>query len=157
MRLARTAAAAVTAFAALLIPTTAHAAPAAAPGVAAAAAPGAAHSQTSDRVRLAQRIALTNSDNGRSVTASLGDDIEVRLTGLHENGLTWTWSTPTSSNSTVLRRTSGRTAPNGDASATFHAEHDGTATITAQRHCRPDAGRICPLVITPWKVMVEVK
>ncbi|MFI1973318.1 hypothetical protein [Streptomyces cinnamoneus] len=124
--------------------------------MAAAAAPAAAHGQTPDRARLAQRIALTNSDNGRSVTAGLGDDIEVRLTGYHKDGLTWTWSTPTSS-SIVLRRTTGGTSPNGDASATFRTEHDGTATITAQRRCRPDQGHLCPLVITPWKVTVEVK
>ncbi|MEV4741942.1 hypothetical protein [Streptomyces sp. NPDC049555] len=125
--------------------------------MAAAAAPAAAHGRGPDRARLAQRITLTNSDNGRSVNASSGDDVEVRLTAYHENGLTWTWSTPVSSNSTVLRRTTGGTAPNGNASATFRAEHDGTATITAQRRCRPDAGHICPLLVTPWKVTVEVK
>ncbi|MER5780292.1 hypothetical protein ABT104_00995 [Streptomyces mobaraensis] len=125
--------------------------------MAAAAAPAAAHGQAPGRARPAQRIALTNSDNGRPVTASTGDDVEVRLTGYRQNGLTWTWSVPTSSDSTVLRRTAGRTAPNGNASAVFHTEHGGTATITAQRRCRPDAGRVCPMVITPWKVTVEVK
>lgn len=125
--------------------------------MAATAAPAAAHGQAPDPARLAQRITLTNSDNGRPVTASLGDDLQVQLTGSHENGLTWTWSAPTSSNSTILRRTTGGTKPNGDPSATFHAEHDGTATITAQRRCRPDSGHLCPLVITPWKVKVEVK
>ncbi|MFJ3203665.1 hypothetical protein [Streptomyces sp. NPDC086989] len=134
--LARGAAAFALALAPLSLPATTHAAPA---------------------NQLAQRIALTNPDNGRSVTAGPGDDIEVRLTASHENGLTWTWSTPTSSDSTVLRRTTGRTAPNGDAAATFHAEHDGTATITAQRRCRPDAGQVCPLVVTPWKVTVEAQ
>ncbi|MFI5977613.1 hypothetical protein [Streptomyces sp. NPDC051452] len=122
--------------------------------VAAATTPAAAHGQASGR---AQRIVLTNSDNGRSVTATLGDDIEVRLTSSHENGLTWSWSTPTSSDSTVLRRTTGATAPSGGASAVLHAEHDGTATVTTQRRCRPDPGHVCPLVITPWKVTVEVK
>ncbi|MEU1781465.1 MULTISPECIES: hypothetical protein [Streptomyces] len=124
--------------------------------LAATAAPAAAHGQAPDRARPAQRIVLTNSDKG-PVTASLGDDVEVRLTGYRKDGLNWTWSTPASGDSTALRRTTGRTAPNGDASATFHAEHDGTATITAQRRCRPDPGRLCPLVITPWKVTVEVK
>ncbi|MEV6949773.1 hypothetical protein AB0N07_49355 [Streptomyces sp. NPDC051172] len=125
--------------------------------MAAAAAPAAAHGQASDGAQLAQRIALTNSDNGRSVTASLGDDNEVRLTGYRENGLTWVWNTPTSSDSAVLRRSAGGTTPSGDASAAFHTEHDGTATITAQRRCRPDPGHICPSVVTPWKVTVEVK
>jgi hypothetical protein len=42
-------------------------------------------------------------------------------------------SIPASSNAVALRRTTGGTAPNGDASALFHAENDGTATITARR------------------------
>ncbi|MFE2878438.1 hypothetical protein ACFXG6_30430 [Streptomyces roseus] len=134
--LARGAAVCALALAPLSLPATSHAAPPA---------------------QLAQRIALTNSDDGHLVTARLGDGIEVRLTGYRENGLTWTWSAPASSDSTVLRRTAGRTAPNGDASATFQAEHAGTATVTAQRSCRPDAGRACPLVITPWKVTVEAR
>ncbi|MBC2878423.1 MULTISPECIES: hypothetical protein [Streptomyces] len=125
--------------------------------MAATAAPAAAHNQTPDRAQPAQRLTLANSDNGRSVIAHLGDGIEVRLTGYRASGLTWTWSTPAASDSAVLRRTAGRTAPNGDASAVFHAEHGGTATITAQRRCRPDAGHVCPMVITPWKVTVEVK
>ncbi|MFI0742153.1 hypothetical protein ACH4PU_29390 [Streptomyces sp. NPDC021100] len=125
--------------------------------MAATAAPAAAHNQTPDRARPAQRITLTNSDNGRSVTASTGDRIEVRLTGYPENKLTWTWSTPASSDSAVLRRTAGRMAPNGDASAAFHAEHPGTATITAQRSCHHDADHVCPMVITPWKATVQVK
>ncbi|AZM92493.1 hypothetical protein [Streptomyces sp. W1SF4] len=134
--LARRAAAFALAFVPLSLPATTHAAPTA---------------------QLAQRIVLTNSDDGRTLVANPGDEIEVRLTGYRENGLTWTWSTPTSGDSTVFRRTAGRTAPNGDASAAFQAEQDGAATITAQRSCRPDAGRVCPSVITPWKVTVEAK
>ncbi|MFF8315378.1 hypothetical protein [Streptomyces lydicus] len=125
--------------------------------VTAAAAPAAAHGQASDRARPAQRIVLTNADTGRSVTARLGDDVEVRLTGYREHGLTYTWSTPASSNSTVLRRTAGGTSPSGDASAVFHAEHRGTATITAVRRCRPAPGHLCPLVVVPWKATVEVQ
>ncbi|MFJ7157033.1 hypothetical protein ACIQUQ_19065 [Streptomyces sp. NPDC101118] len=117
--------------------------------------PAATHATTA--AQSAQRLVLTNSDNGLSVSASPGDDVEIRLTGYTADGLTWTWSTPASSDSTVLRMTAGRTAPNGDASATFQAEGDGTATITAQGHCRADTDRACPLVITPWKVTVDVK
>ena len=136
INLARGAAAFALALVPLSLAATTHAAPAA---------------------QLAQRVTLTNSDDGHPVTASLGDSIEVRLTGSHQNGLTWTWSTPASNDSAVLRRTAGRTAPNGDASATFRVEQEGTATITSQRPCRPDPGHLCPLVITPWKVTVEVK
>lgn len=123
--------------------------------VASAAAPVAAHSPASHR--LAERIVLMNPDNGRSVPASLGDDIEVRLTGYRENGLNYTWSTPQSSDSTVLRRTAGGMTPGGGASAVFHAEHAGKAIISAHRSCRPDPGRVCPLVVVPWKATVTVK
>ncbi|MCA6092290.1 hypothetical protein LE181_08965 [Streptomyces sp. SCA3-4] len=89
--------------------------------------------------------------------ASLGDDIEVRLTGYREDGLRYTWSTPQSSNTEVLRRTAGGTAPNGSASAVFRQEQAGSATITAQRHCRPDPGHACPLVVSSWRVKVTGK
>ncbi|MFI9307391.1 hypothetical protein [Streptomyces triculaminicus] len=123
--------------------------------VASAAAPVAAHSPASHR--LAERIVLMNPDNGRPVPASLGDDIEVRLTSYRKNGLNYTWGIPQSSDSTVLQRTAGATTPDGGASAVFHAEHAGKATISAHRSCRPDPGRVCPLVVVPWKATVTVK
>jgi hypothetical protein len=123
-----------------------------------AAAPAAAQGQAShlQRAPQATRIVLTNADNGRSVAASSGDNIEVRLTGHRDHGLTYTWSIPISSDSTVLRRTAGGTTPTGGASAVFHAERRGTATISAVRHCHPDPGHACPLVIVPWKATVTV-
>ncbi|WP_158690140.1 hypothetical protein [Streptomyces sp. MspMP-M5] len=125
--------------------------------MAAAAAPAVAHGQASDRARSARRIVLTNSDGGRAVTVTSGDDIEVRLTGNRANGLTYSWSRPTSSEPTVLERVSGGTTPSGSATAVFHAEHGGTATITAQRRCHADRGHYCPLVVTPWKAKVKVE
>ncbi|MGW1077114.1 hypothetical protein [Streptomyces sp. NPDC002537] len=104
-----------------------------------------------------KRITLTYADNGRKVEAHLGDDTEVRLTGYREHGLTYTWSVPAADGTAVLRRTAGAASPGGGASAVFHAEHRGTATITAQRRCHSDPGRLCPLVVVPWKVTVEVK
>ncbi|WP_190107966.1 hypothetical protein [Streptomyces cinnamoneus] len=88
------------------------------------------------------------------MSASLGDDIEVRLAAYREDGLNYTWSTPQSNDATVLRRTSGGETPNGSASAVFRQVHAGTATISAQRHCRPDPGRACPLVVSSWRVRV---
>ncbi|GGX73783.1 hypothetical protein [Streptomyces hiroshimensis] len=105
----------------------------------------------------AARVALTNADNGRSVPAALGDDIEVRLTSYRESGLTYTWSTPQSGNTTVLRRTTGGTKPDGGASAVFRAQHGGTATISAARRCHADAGHVCPLVIAPWRARIRVE
>ncbi|MFK8906718.1 hypothetical protein [Streptomyces sp. YS-3] len=88
--------------------------------------------------------------------AHVGDDIEVTLPGYRENGLSYSWSIP-ASDSPVLHRTTGSTTPMGAASARFHAVGDGVAILSAQRHCRPGAGHVCPLVVTPWKVTVEVK
>ncbi|MFG2606828.1 hypothetical protein ACGFT2_25240 [Streptomyces sp. NPDC048514] len=90
------------------------------------------------------------------MSARTGDDIEVTLTGYRDHGLTYSWSIPVS-DSAVLRRTAGSTTATGNATARFHVERDGIAAISAARHCRPGAGRLCPLVVTPWKVRVEVK
>ncbi|MBT2382122.1 hypothetical protein [Streptomyces sp. ISL-11] len=123
--------------------------------LASAAAPVAAHSQAPHQP--ARRVVLTNVDDGRPVPVSEGDDIEVRLTGYRERGLNYTWSIPRTSDFTVLRHTAGGTTPNGGASAVFHQERPGKATISAQRHCRPDPGRLCPLIDSPWKVTVTGK
>ncbi|MFE4871996.1 hypothetical protein [Streptomyces sp. NPDC056682] len=105
---------------------------------------------------MAERVALTNADNGRTVFAHTGDDIEVILTGHRDHGLNYTWSIPVS-DSTVLHRIKGVTTPRGDATGRFHAVKNGITTLSAQRHCRPDRGKLCPLVVVPWKVRVEVK
>ncbi|MEU3404993.1 hypothetical protein ABZ766_13760 [Streptomyces sp. NPDC006670] len=122
--------------------------------LACAAAPAAAHGQA-PHLR-SGRVVLTNADDGRTVSVHTGDDIEVRLTGQRQNGLNYTWRVPQSSDPAVLHRTAGGTTPTGSATAVFHAEKDGTATITSAKSCRPDPGRTCPLVVTPWKVTVEV-
>ncbi|RLV09989.1 hypothetical protein CTZ27_01700 [Streptomyces griseocarneus] len=105
---------------------------------------------------MAGRVALTNADDGKTVPARTGDDIDVTLTSYHENGLTYTWSIP-ASDSTVLHRTASGKTPSGNATARFHVEKDGIATLSAGRQCHPDRGRLCPLVVTSWKVRVEVK
>jgi hypothetical protein len=105
----------------------------------------------------AGRMVLTNADNDREVTLAVGNDLEVRLTATRGNGLTWSWSTPLSSPPDGLRRTGGSVTPGGDARAVFHAEHAGANTISADRRCRPNPGRICPGVVALWKVTVDVK
>ncbi|MFF4531342.1 hypothetical protein ACFY1P_18950 [Streptomyces sp. NPDC001407] len=104
----------------------------------------------------AGRVTLTNADNGHPVTVHTGDDVQVNLTGSHEAGLTYSWSVPVS-DAAVLHRTAGSTTPRGDTTARFHAERAGIAVLSAQRHCHADQGHLCPLVIAPWKVRVEVK
>ncbi|MFJ6718727.1 hypothetical protein [Streptomyces sp. NPDC091259] len=125
--------------------------------VTAVAAPTAALGRAPDRARSAQRTVLTNADAGRTVTASPGADVEVRLTHHRVDGLTYSWGIPTSGDPAVLRRTSGRTTPGGDAAAVFHAEGGGVATVTVLPRCRADQGQVCPLVIVPWKARIEVR
>lgn len=103
------------------------------------------------------RIVLTNTDNGRSVHAKTGDTIEVRLTGYRDHGVTYSWSVPQSAEPQVLHRVAGTAKPGGGASAVFHAEREGTVTLSARRACHPDAGRTCPYVVTPWKITATVK
>lgn len=104
------------------------------------------------------RVVLTAADNGTVVAVAAGDDVEVRLTGSSDNGLTFIWSVPQADAPVVLQRTAGGTTPRGDASAVFHAQLHGTGTLSATRSCRPAApGHACPIAVTPWKVTVEVK
>jgi hypothetical protein len=103
-----------------------------------------------------QRVTLTNTDNGRSVTVAAGDDIAVRLTATKTQGQKRTWAVPTSADP-VMHRTSGGTAPNGDVSAVFHAERSGTTTLSSASSCRPDPGHACPELSIPWRVSVTVK
>ncbi|MFD4555593.1 hypothetical protein ACFWP5_14935 [Streptomyces sp. NPDC058469] len=121
-----------------------------------AAAPAVAQGQAS-HVRLAGRVVLTNMDNGRTVAASSGGDVEIRLTHSRERGFTYTWTAPESGDSAVLGHRSDATNPAGDATAVFHAASGGVATISAQRRCVPDPGSLCPLIVGTWKVTIEVK
>ncbi|MFD9789349.1 hypothetical protein ACFWXK_00190 [Streptomyces sp. NPDC059070] len=105
----------------------------------------------------AARIPLTNVDEGRTVTVRPGDDVEVRLTAYRGDGFTYSWEVPQSSAPGVLRSTAGGVTPAGNATAVFHAQGVGSATITAVRHCRPDPGRTCPFAVVPWKVTADVK
>ncbi len=102
------------------------------------------------------RVAVTNADNGRSVTVAVGDDITVRLTATKNQAQKRTWAVPTSADA-MMRRTSGSTAPNGDVSAVFHAERAGTTTLSSASSCRPDPGHACPELSMPWRVTVNVK
>lgn len=105
----------------------------------------------------AGRMVLTNVDNGRTVAASVGGDVEVRLTHYREHGLTYTWTAVSASDSAVLGHRSDVTNPAGDASAVYRAAAAGTATVSAQRHCVPDPGNLCPLIVETWKATIQVK
>ncbi|MFJ8141285.1 hypothetical protein [Streptomyces sp. NPDC096013] len=104
----------------------------------------------------AGRIVLTNVDNGRTIPASVGGDLEVRLTHYRERGLTYTWTALNSSDSAVLGHRADTTNPAGDASAVYRVAAAGTATVSAQRHCVPDPGNLCPLIVETWKATIQV-
>lgn len=123
---------------------------------ASAGTPAAAQGEASHARRVA-RVVLTNMDNGRTVPASSGGDVEIRLTHSRERGFTYTWSAPESGNSAVLAHAADATYPSGDATAVFHAASAGVATVSAQRRCVPDPGSLCPLIVETWKVTIEVK
>ncbi|MFJ5030999.1 hypothetical protein ACIQB5_23315 [Streptomyces sp. NPDC088560] len=104
----------------------------------------------------ADRLVLTDSDNGRSVARSVGDDTEIRLKASRERGLTYTWSMPSTRDAHVLTRTVSGMTPAGDAYAVVHADGPGTSTVTAVRQCHAGPGHACPRAIAPWKVTIEV-
>jgi hypothetical protein len=108
-------------------------------------------------VRGAGRAVLTNADSGRTVAVGVGGDIEVRLTHYRDRAVTYVWDAPETGDRVVLRRTSDTTTPSGNATAVFHATAGGVATISAQLRCVPDLGSVCPLIVVPWKVTIEVK
>ncbi|MEU6052858.1 hypothetical protein ABZ829_20785 [Streptomyces xanthochromogenes] len=123
----------------------------------AAAGPAAARPHLAPGHAAAKRVVLTNADDGRTVTPAVGDDVEVRLTGTRSPGATYTWSAPRSGGADTLRRTAGGVTPDGGAVAVFHVVGRGVATLTSERSCRPDPGRVCPLVVVPWKVTAQVR
>ncbi|MFC9898047.1 hypothetical protein ACFVMC_30525 [Nocardia sp. NPDC127579] len=102
-------------------------------------------------------MVLTNADSARTVHTDLGSDVEIRLGTYRENGFTYTWHPPVSSDPAVLPTISASVTPAGDAVAVFRAEAPGDAVISAQRSCRPEAGRRCPSVMLPWKATVRVR
>ncbi|WP_329352765.1 hypothetical protein OG226_47885 [Streptomyces sp. NBC_01261] len=108
-------------------------------------------------LRQAGHVVLTGADDGRTVPASSGGDVEIRLTHSRERGFTYAWTAPESGDSAVLAHAADATYPSGDATAVFHAVSRGVATVSAQRRCVPDPGSLCPLLVETWKVTIEVK
>jgi hypothetical protein len=86
----------------------------------------------------------TEADNMKSVTLRRGDTLTVTLHG--------GWSTPTSSNSTVLRDSGMKSTT----SATFTADTRGTATVEARRAPDCPPGRMCPMYMQIYRLDVTV-
>ncbi|MGW2601556.1 hypothetical protein [Streptomyces klenkii] len=99
---------------------------------------------------------LTNGDDGQTLSLPVGREIRVRLQPVRRNGERWTWSTPVVSATDVLNRTAGRTTPNGGAAADIRVAGPGQGYITAQRTCTPTRqGHQCGSVSPEWRVAVE--
>lgn len=121
-----------------------------------ASAPASAAPRT-ERSAAAAHLTLTNADNGHSASVRKGEVITVRLTGSHADGETWLWSAPDAADRHVLQRTVQSTSRGGDARAVFHANADGTATITADERCAVTApGHVCPHVVRHWTATIHV-
>jgi hypothetical protein len=94
---------------------------------------------------------ITQADNGRTLSVPLGGTVTVTLASGE------LWSQPVSSDSAVLRRTSGSVnASTGDATATFSAGARGAAKITSDHRCLPQPGAACAMYIALWSVSVTV-
>ncbi|WP_311696908.1 hypothetical protein [Streptomyces gibsoniae] len=105
-----------------------------------------------------KHLNLSNKDNRQSFTVHKGDEIIVRLTGQQTVTSTWAWSAPTAANRSVLRRDAATTRPNGEATAVFHAQADGTTTLDSRLRCVPRRpGSACSHVVVPWQVTVKAR
>ncbi|MFF4160234.1 hypothetical protein [Streptomyces sp. NPDC001678] len=105
-----------------------------------------------------RHLRITNQDNRQSFTVHKGDEITVRLSGERTPGSTWAWSVPTAADGAVLRRGGAGTAPNGDTTAVFHAQADGTTTLDSQLRCvANEPGHACSQAVVPWQTTVRVR
>ncbi|MEU3355096.1 hypothetical protein [Streptomyces sp. NPDC037389] len=105
-----------------------------------------------------RHLSLTNQDNRQSLAVHKGDEITVRLSGERTPDSTWTWSVPTAADGAVLRRGAVGTAPNGDTTAVFHAQADGTTTLDSRLRCVADQpGHVCSQAVVPWQATVRVR
>ncbi|CAO3648653.1 unnamed protein product [Cunninghamella blakesleeana] len=98
-------------------------------------------------------VRITNVDNNSEQNVVAGDEIVVKLTHINDPEGSWTWGS-LSSNSTILRKTSGNTAPNGDVSAVFTVNDIGTSVITAARTCRSKSNTPCHSPSQVWKTTI---
>ncbi|MET9415842.1 hypothetical protein ABZY03_17015 [Streptomyces klenkii] len=99
---------------------------------------------------------LINESDGRTLGLPVGQEIRVRLQAVRGNGERWTWSTPVVSATDVLNRTAGHTTPNGGAAADIRVAGTGRSHITAQRTCTPTRqGHQCRHASLEWRVTVD--
>jgi hypothetical protein len=105
----------------------------------------------------ADTFTVSNQDDGRSITAHVGDRIVVSLDGTSGDGVRWAWSAPAADSPDVLNTSSAGTTPSGDAHANFTVAEPGHSAITSYYKCAVTApGHVCPHIVRSWKVTVAV-
>ncbi|KAI8868307.1 hypothetical protein GQ42DRAFT_180078 [Ramicandelaber brevisporus] len=105
---------------------------------------------------LANIIVVTAHNGGKLVDAAKGDTIMVKLKASTEDGLSWVYSLPSSTNDAALKLTNSTDDSNGDVTASFEAVGAGSASITSNKSCKPTSGHVCPKIIIKWTVDVKV-
>jgi hypothetical protein len=105
---------------------------------------------------VSKTVILTNSSNGSSVLASIGELVIVELSG---GPLRWSEAqvVPVASAAApVLVRVSGSTSANGSSATTFRVANHGTAQIdaTGTPMCAPQTA--CPQYVLLWHATVVV-
>jgi len=101
-------------------------------------------------------VILTNSSSGTTVTATVGETVEVVLTA---GPLRWTEPQVVNAGSTaaaVLTLVSGGTSANGSATATFKVARSGSATIDATGTPICATASVCPTYVLLWHAGVSV-
>ncbi len=98
-------------------------------------------------------IILTNSSNGKTVVATRGDLVQVRLTSV--NGLRWTEASvvPSASVSPLVKE-SGHITSTGSSVTTFKVVGYGSAGLEATGS--PTCTTVCPTYVLLWRATVVV-
>lgn len=104
-------------------------------------------------------VLVSHEDDGSTVTLQTGQQLRVSLRpDRAEEGVTWKWSAPSSSNSSVLQQLDG--AGGAEVStATLRGLEPGTAVVGAEEGCEadPGSGISCPCIAITWKITVNVE
>ncbi|MGW2254979.1 hypothetical protein ACWCXH_33075 [Kitasatospora sp. NPDC001660] len=111
---------------------------------------------TAEPQAVTNTVSLSAADGGGTFNVASGDVVQVHLGAVRDGSLTWVWTVPTATSTSVLLRTGGGNSTLGDADATFSAIATGASDITAQRRCVPDPGSVCPMIIYTWRATVNV-
>jgi hypothetical protein len=126
--------------------------PAQTPGPSQGASPAPRTIAASPTAPARSRVVLTEKDSGRTITVHPGDVVEVDLSS---PGDTSHWTVPSSTDETVLRRSSGSARSKGGASAVFTTSgKSGSADLQAGRV--PACATATPPCLPPQRIDFRV-